>query len=586
MLNLRCILALTLLLSSSLCLAGTLYDSGDPSPEEQYVLEIINRARANPEAEGTRLGIDIREGLTAQEAANVGVRPPLAMNKALLTAARNHSADMWQRSFFAHTNPDGKTFDQRIVDAGYTILTAGENIATSTSSGAAQLEDNLMVDLNVNGRGHRKNLLDIGRTFREIGIGFFSGNVQNNQGFKNFLTQDFGTSGNSSFLVGVVYNDTNNNGFYDVGEGIPNITVTPDTGTYYAVTGAAGGYAIPVGSSGTINVSLSGGGLGTNTQSVTLSGQNVKLDFKSPGTGSGGGGGGGGLTAPAAPAALIAAAVSASQINLSWTDRSDNEESFTVERSADGVNGWSAIATVPANATAYSSSGLSAATTYYYRVRASNSAGDSAYTSVASATTDSDGTGGETPVSNTGTDTDGDRFPDEIETVAGSSSADAASAPNVPNAAFLPMPSLKVSVKLNFTTPLKDSISLSWTQSVGAGYAVNGRQVITDVGGVLQVFALNEKGKGVTGTDTFQMRGKVKDGVTTVAQTMKFSLKMTKGSFGSRLKDEGLVDGTVINRSLFLPVYVLLLDSTTGSTSYENRGISYTAKQGKNGRAK
>ena len=43
--------------------------------------------------------------------------------------------------------------------------------------------------------------------------------------------------------------------------------------------------------------------------------------------------------------------------------------------------------TVGANVTTYSATGLSANTTYYYRVRATNAAGDSANTSTASATT-------------------------------------------------------------------------------------------------------------------------------------------------------------------------------------------------------
>ncbi len=43
--------------------AAVLYDSGDPTPAEQLVLEYINRARSNPVAEGSRLGIDIHEGL-------------------------------------------------------------------------------------------------------------------------------------------------------------------------------------------------------------------------------------------------------------------------------------------------------------------------------------------------------------------------------------------------------------------------------------------------------------------------------------------------------------------------------------------
>jgi hypothetical protein len=91
-------------------------------------------------------------------------------------------------------------------------------------------------------------------------------------------------------------------------------------------------------------------------------------------------------TPPAAPTALGAAALSSSQINLSWTDNATDETGFRIERSADGV-GFSEIATVGANVTSYSSAGLNAGTWYWYRVRAYNGAGNSAYTNTASAQT-------------------------------------------------------------------------------------------------------------------------------------------------------------------------------------------------------
>ena len=91
-------------------------------------------------------------------------------------------------------------------------------------------------------------------------------------------------------------------------------------------------------------------------------------------------------TVPLAPSALSASAVSASQINLVWTDNANNEDGFKVERSPDGVS-FTQIATAAANATSYSDTGLTASTTYYYRARAYNTGGDSAYSSIASATT-------------------------------------------------------------------------------------------------------------------------------------------------------------------------------------------------------
>lgn len=48
------------------------------------------------------------------------------------------------------------------------------------------------------------------------------------------------------FVTGVVYEDLNENGFYDPGAGIGGITVTVTGSIYYAVTSASGGYAVPV----------------------------------------------------------------------------------------------------------------------------------------------------------------------------------------------------------------------------------------------------------------------------------------------------------------------------------------------------
>src|SRR5262249_51892325 len=71
----------------------------------------------------------------------------------------------------------------------------------------------------------------------------------------------------------------------------------------------------------------------------------------------------------AAPSNLKATAVSASQIYLTWQDNSTNETGIQIERSLDGET-WVLLTTVGPNATSYSDTGLTAGTTYYYRVRA------------------------------------------------------------------------------------------------------------------------------------------------------------------------------------------------------------------------
>jgi hypothetical protein len=92
-------------------------------------------------------------------------------------------------------------------------------------------------------------------------------------------------------------------------------------------------------------------------------------------------------SAPAAPTLLTATAFSANQINLSWTDNSNNETTFNIERAPGGTTTFVEIATVGAGVTTYQNTGLTSNTSYVYRVRAQNSAGYSAYTSTATATT-------------------------------------------------------------------------------------------------------------------------------------------------------------------------------------------------------
>ena len=95
-------------------------------------------------------------------------------------------------------------------------------------------------------------------------------------------------------------------------------------------------------------------------------------------------------TTPAAPSNLTAARSGSranQTINLTWTDQSSNEVNFTVERSTDKTN-WSTLtSTLAENTTSYADKSVSQRTTYYYRVKATNSAGSSAYSNMATVTT-------------------------------------------------------------------------------------------------------------------------------------------------------------------------------------------------------
>ena len=89
---------------------------------------------------------------------------------------------------------------------------------------------------------------------------------------------------------------------------------------------------------------------------------------------------------PIAPSGLTATSASASQINLAWTDNSADEQGFKIERKTGSAGAWGQIATVGANVTTYNNPGLSAYTTYFFRVRSYNTNGNSAYSNEASAT--------------------------------------------------------------------------------------------------------------------------------------------------------------------------------------------------------
>jgi len=67
-------------------------------------------------------------------------------------------------------------------------------------------------------------------------------------------------------------------------------------------------------------------------------------------------------------------------LRMRWTDNSNNEEGFNIERSTDGGATWTWVASVGINQTVYTDNGLSRKTTYWYRVQAFNADGVSAYT--------------------------------------------------------------------------------------------------------------------------------------------------------------------------------------------------------------
>jgi hypothetical protein len=280
---------------------SSLYSIGDPTNEEQFYLELINRARANPPAEGVRLAttsdpnvlnaynsFGVNLVLMQTQFAAIPARPPLSMNVVLMAAARGHSQNMLQNNYQGHNGPDGSlTTRLQSYTAGANGWSLGENVYAYSKSvfyGHAGFEVDWGGTVATGGMqfpaGHRENIH--GAQFREVGVGVVIGSAGGSGGVgPQLVTQDFGSRGGLlPFVTGVVYRDLNGNGFYDPGEGVGGVTVNVTGANYYAVTANSGGYSVPVPGDGSYAVTFSGGSVATNQKSVSILGaQNVKADY-------------------------------------------------------------------------------------------------------------------------------------------------------------------------------------------------------------------------------------------------------------------------------------------------------------------
>ncbi len=149
--------------------SGTSGDAGNQtmSGEEAQILKALNEARATPRTCGTE---------------SFKAAAPVTWNGYLAAAARAHAADMAQRRFFDHVNPDGLTPAQRADRAGYTGWTeVGENIA------AGYTVTNVMQGW-IDSASHCKTLMD--PTLKEVGIGY---TYQPGTPYGTYWVQDFGT---------------------------------------------------------------------------------------------------------------------------------------------------------------------------------------------------------------------------------------------------------------------------------------------------------------------------------------------------------------------------------------------------------
>lgn len=258
---------------------------------EQYLIELLNRARADPAGEAARHGVDLNDGL-APGTLDAAPRQPLAPSMALLAAADGHSAAMLAGGFFAHVAPDGSIPASRATAAGWTPAPdypwlsgfVGENLAGlfSFDPDIASVET---VESHHAGLfrsvSHRVNLLTA--DYSEVGVGEQFGAFSfDGQAYPHasLATQKF-AHGGRVHVTGVVIDDRDGDRFYDVGEGLGGVDVAVVGAGFEGATQttAGGGYAVEVPAGGVYQLVFSGGGLvGPIARTVVVDGANVKID--------------------------------------------------------------------------------------------------------------------------------------------------------------------------------------------------------------------------------------------------------------------------------------------------------------------
>ena len=276
------------------------------TPFEQLMLEYINRARMDPQGEFDRFilssspvqaiepeitqalnyfGVDL--GVYQQQLQGLTAVAPLAWNAALGSAATAHSQLMVEQDAQSHQLSGEADLGSRISASGYANWSrVAENIFAYSES-PAYGHAGFFIDWGFgpngiqNPAGHRDNIMHAELT--EVGIGVVEDNSGATAVGPYVVTQDFGDRWDyQAQIVGVVYDDTDANGFYSMGEGVAglSVTVAPATGgVTYTTTQGAGGYGIEA-SAGLCTLTFSGAGLSSSvTAEVSFGAQNVKVDL-------------------------------------------------------------------------------------------------------------------------------------------------------------------------------------------------------------------------------------------------------------------------------------------------------------------
>lgn len=278
-------------------------DGAHPNADEQQMLWLMNEARSDPAAEGIWLantgnanvesaidffGVDLE--VLKNEFAAISAKPPAAFDVRLYDAAYQHSLDLIARDAQDHQGQ----FD-KIDASGFDYTTVRGNVFSYADS-ALYAHAGLNIDWGDDGgdgtgmqpgRGHRKAIMSTDGDYRNVGLAVVPESDESTNVGPLVVSGNYARADTSSvdhhnrFIVGTVWEDFDCSGRYDPGEGFADVQVMPDSGAYYAVTAAGGGYAIPATAAGTYLLTFSGGGLPTaGTRTVTVGEDSVLADYR------------------------------------------------------------------------------------------------------------------------------------------------------------------------------------------------------------------------------------------------------------------------------------------------------------------
>ena len=295
----------------------------DPSPEALELLERINRMRVDPQGELSRIFSDLENGVAndpritsyfvpgrysyptlsrlQREFAELTPVAPLAWDNTLADIANEHTSLMISHRDQAHILDGELSLLQRLTHSGFydpesgLTLDYGENITAygllplvdGYGSVASYIHEFLVIDFGKPLHEHRDNVMDPNYTLVGIGLQEVPAGMT---GFGPWVvTVDFASFSNGTpipsggYLVGVAYDDANNNHIYEAGEGLGGMQIVvrqDDEVIAEFDTSSAGAYQYYL-ENGEYTVTISGSAFSVPlTKTVIVDGQNVKTDFR------------------------------------------------------------------------------------------------------------------------------------------------------------------------------------------------------------------------------------------------------------------------------------------------------------------